>query len=66
MPKEPVYFEDVEVLHETDAAILVNLDGEEIWIPKSQILDESEVFDMDSSGGTLVITEWIAMEKELI
>lgn len=54
-----------EVLKETDKALLVKLEtGDEMWIPKSQIHDNSEVW---KSGhvGKLVIPEWLATEKGL-
>lgn len=67
MADTPYEIPDVRVIKETDKALLCNIEGEEIWIPKSQIMDESEVFDEDdNSNGTLVITEWIANEKGLI
>lgn len=51
----------------TDNALLVEVDGEEIWIPQSQILADSEVYDDDENSiGTLVITEWIATKKGLL
>jgi hypothetical protein len=57
-----VSFHDVTVVRETQMALLCNVEGEEIWIPKSQIADESEVYKLDTDG-ELVITEWFA-EKE--
>ena len=57
--------EVAEVLKETDMAILVKLEtGDEIWIPKSQIHDDSEVWKSGHTG-TLVIPEWLATEKGL-
>lgn len=54
-------------IKEGDQALLVDIDGEEYWIPKSQIHDDSEVFDdKKNDRGTLVITEWIAEKKGLI
>ena len=47
-----------ELKHETDSAVLVEIDGEDIWIPKSQITTMSD-FDLD-------IPEWLAIEKGLI
>ena len=41
------------------------IDGKEVWIPQSQVDDASEVYSVGDEG-TLVITEWIAMQKELI
>jgi len=65
MKHEMVEFEDVTVVRETDAAILCDIDGDEVWIPKSQIHDDSEVYEMSTSG-TLIIPEWLAVEKELV
>lgn len=61
---EPVVVGDVEVLHETEAAILVALDGEEIWIPKSVIHDDSEVWE-EGDTGVFVVKEWFANKEGL-
>lgn len=54
-------------VRETDKALLVHAEGEELWIPKSQIHDDSEVFDGgDNSEGLLVIPEWLAEDKGLL
>ena len=66
MPRPTVEIGVFEVLHETDSALLcVVEDLEEVWIPKSQIDDDS---DVTGSGdvGNLVIPEWLAIEKELV
>ena len=59
---------DVLIVRETDAALLVMLDEKhehrEVWIPKSQIKDESAVKGGDDTG-TLVITQWIAEQKDI-
>lgn len=52
---------------ETDKAFLLEIDGEEEWIPKSQI----ESWKMKESkwgkkSGTCEIPEWLAEEKGLI
>lgn len=61
-----VSFEVTEpVEKETDAAILVTIDGTEYWIPKSQISEDSEVYE-EGGTGELVITEWIATEKGIV
>lgn len=49
---------------ETDAALLCEIKGEDLWIPKSQISDDSEVFE-DGGQGTLIVSEWIALQKGL-
>lgn len=58
-------FNDVSVDAETPKAILVTLDGEEHWIPKSQISDDSEVYTSGTEG-KLIISTWIAKEKGLV
>lgn len=54
--------EDVKA--ETDSAILIVTEEAEEWIPKSQILDDSEVWKKGDSG-ILVIRRWLAEEKDL-
>lgn len=49
---------------ETDKAFLVLIDGEETWIPKSQIADADD-YNAGDEDLTLSITEWIANEKGL-
>ena len=57
-------FEVTQVIQETPRAILVQLaTGDEHWIPKSVIDDESEVFDSDHQEGDLIVAAWFA-EKE--
>lgn len=59
--KKTVEFEDVEVVKETERAFLVRLaNGDEAWVPKSVIHDDSEVFEAEGDGasGTLVLPEW--------
>ena len=60
-------FEDVICLKATDKALLVLIDGDEHWIAKSQVDDDSEVFDDDEhKDGRLVVSEWIARERGLV
>lgn len=49
-------------IKETDKAILVEIDDEEIWFPQSQVDDASEVW-MKGQEGKLVISDWIAQQK---
>lgn len=54
----------VEVRHETEKALLV-FDGKtEAWIPKSQILDQSE--RDDGSIETIFLRESFALDKGLL
>ena len=66
---ECVEFEDVPAVEaESDKAILVLLEDysdEPMWIPKSQIHDNSEVYKKGTSG-TLIITKWIAEQKGVL
>lgn len=56
---------DAISIAETDSAVLCEIDGEQIWIPKSQIDDDSEVWE-NGQEGVLVMTEWIAEQKGLL
>jgi hypothetical protein len=64
-PAGTVEFDGVEVVRETEKAILVMIDDKEVWLPKTQIHDDSEVYKAGTSG-KLVITEWIATAKGLV
>jgi hypothetical protein len=46
-------------VRETERAVLLDIDGEEIWFPKSQI-------DMRDWSNIAEIPEWLAIEKGLI
>lgn len=56
-------------LRETEKALLVELedhDNREVWIPKSVIHDDSEVFDSEKNAeGSVVVQEWWAMKENL-
>jgi hypothetical protein len=61
---EPVEYDCVEVLHETERAWLCNVDGSEVWIPKSQLLDDSDPLEAGTDGVfTIVVPMWLAVEK---
>ena len=60
-----VQIPDVVVIKDTGRALLCEIEGEQIWIPQSQIDEDSEVYQ-EGDEGTLVITEWIAEQKGLI
>jgi hypothetical protein len=54
---------------DTGKALLVFVDelGRDVWIPLSQIHDDSEVFDADeNSSGELVVSQWFAEKEKLI
>lgn len=50
-----------KAVRSTDKALLVKLDdtGAEHWIPRSQIHDDSEVYE-EGHEGDLVVSEWFA------
>ena len=50
---------------ETDKAILVNRGKGDMWVPKSVIHDDSEVYG-EGHEGTLIVKYWWAEEKNLI
>jgi len=60
-----VYIEEVLVIHETEKALLCEIEGEERWIPKSVIDDDSEVW-VYGHEGQLVVAEWWAEKYGLI
>lgn len=63
---DAVSFEVDGVEAETEKAILVEIEGEKVWIPKGEIAEESEVWSKKNGKGTLIISEWIAREKGLV
>ena len=63
--RKKAVFEDVKVVGNSGLAIHVEIDGVPMWIPQSQVDDDSEVWDMGDEG-TLVVSEWIAIEKGLV
>jgi hypothetical protein len=65
MPRPSVEFTDVECVKETDLALLCVIDGVEHWVPKSQVLEDSEVNE-EGDEGTLVITEWFALQEGIL
>lgn len=63
--EDVVEIADVVAIRESDKAILVLINGDEHWIPKSQIDETSEVLTGTSSG-VLVIKRWLAEQKGLV
>ena len=60
-----VHLDVDEILKETAKAFLVLLpDGEEVWLPFSQVADH-EAYAVGDTGVTISITEWLAREKGL-
>jgi hypothetical protein len=57
---EPHTLGDGKIVRETDKAFLVRVDDKEIWVPKSCVHDDSEVYDMENDEGTIVVKRWWA------
>jgi hypothetical protein len=62
MEDEWVEIDIDKVIRETNEAILIKIDKENIWLPKSQLDDYPEV----GESGIILIKTWLAEEKELI
>lgn len=60
--KRPTSFSDTRALRATDKAPLCLIEGEEIWVPRSQIDDDSEVSDVGDEG-ELVTSMWWAKQQ---
>lgn len=65
MARATAEFEDAECVAETTDAICVNIDGKEIWFPKTHVDADSEVYEKGGEG-TLIVTQWIAEQKGLV
>lgn len=57
--------EDAICTKETTDALLCEFEGKELWIPKSQITEESEV-QGEGEEGMLVVTQWLAEKEGLV
>lgn len=63
---EPVRIAGAVAVAETPDGLCVSVDDEEIWLPKSQIHEDSEVYDLkENAAGVLVIPRWLARTKGL-
>lgn len=61
-----VHLDFEEIVAETEKALLVRLeDGQEVWLPLSQISDADDYRQGDEDG-TISVTEWIAKQKGLV
>lgn len=65
-PEDTASF-DVDVVEaESAKAILVEIEGEKVWVPKSVIHDDSEVYSKKSGAGELLVLRWWAEKKGLV
>lgn len=65
--EEGVEFEDAECLTETDKAILCrapDFDGDKVWIPKSQLVEGTEVGGKGDTG-ILIVSSWFCRKEGL-
>ena len=60
---EKVIFENVTLGKETEKAILVTIKGKEVWMPLSQVHEIHR--EPDGKTGSIVVSAWIAKQKEL-
>lgn len=65
--EEKVYFENTKAIGETKMALKVKLEDriEPIWVPKSIIHDDSEVW-INGHSGQLVLPEWFCIKEGLV
>ena len=52
-------YEYEEIIADTDLAWLVRIDGEDYWLPKSQV-------EIDEDHQEIEIPNWLAKDKEII
>jgi hypothetical protein len=52
------------LIRQTEKAALCEIDGEEVWLPWSQI-DEGSDIKKDGDSGTVYIPRWLAEDKDL-
>lgn len=64
MPQaEEIFSIEGTVKHHSMKAVLVEIHGEDIWLPRSQLIDD---VDLPKSGPARIsMTAWIAKEKGL-
>lgn len=60
--KEWAELDDVEGLGETEKALKVDINGNEEWVPRSQIAKDSEVTG-EGDFGTLKVSRWLAEKR---
>lgn len=61
MPKPTEVEIECSFLRETDSAVLIAVDDEQMWIPLSQVSEMHK-----GKNGKIVMSQWIANQKGLI
>lgn len=61
-----MYF-DAVVIKRLDKAVVLDIEGEEMVIPKSQLLEDSQITEDSEEGesGCLSIPAWLAQDRGL-
>lgn len=54
-----------KALQDSGKAILCEIEGKAVWLPKSQLHDESDELAVGEEG-TIYIPAWLAKDKELV
>lgn len=62
MSETNYYVGKVKSIRESDKALLVRVEDEGLWIPKSQIHDDSEVWK-EGQEVDFFVSEWFAEQK---
>jgi hypothetical protein len=68
IPESGIDLGTAEAKRDSGKALLCSVDdlGRDIWVPHSQIHEDSEVFDCDENKvGRLVVTRWFAEKEKL-
>ncbi len=65
--REPEYvdLEDCTIKAVTDKAILIEHDGDSVWVPKS-VIEDAEQYEKWNRDVTVMVEEWFAIREELI
>jgi hypothetical protein len=63
---DPTYEVEVRLKKVTEKAYLCRIDGNDHWIPRSQINEDESEVSAEGDVGVLSMSEWIAQEKGLV
>lgn len=61
---EEIYSVEATVLRHTEKAVQIEVDGEEFWLPRSQLFDDDEL--PETGSVRIKMASWIAKAKGLI
>jgi len=60
---EKSHFPDARAKRETDKALLVEIEDGDFWVPKSQIDDDSDVYEAGHTGMLITSLWWAEKER---